>query len=119
MKANKISYCLILIVMLVLGTGFLANNQVYAMTDNIVIVLTCQDKTYSYNFNENLPKTSTFWNSKKLQKNNRLGNSVMRAETIEKIIKIGYTPMQAFPSHARWFGAMADIIIMQIFYGKK
>ena len=96
MKWYKLGYCVIIFILLVLGTGFLPNKLVYAMSDNIIITLTYQGKDYIYNFEENLPNINNFWESKKLQKNNRLSNLKLRADTIQKIIKIGYTPMKAF-----------------------
>ena len=96
MKRNNIVYYGVILILLVLSTGFLSNIQVNAHTENVVIILSYQGKDYKYNFDENLPKITNFWDSKKLQKNNRMANSNLRADTIERIIEIGYTPLQAF-----------------------
>lgn len=96
MERYKKYLIIILLCMLVMPTGFCTYNYVCAEEDNFVITLFYQDKTYIYDFNENLPKTSSFRDDRILQKNNRLSSIEKRAKKIEEIVKIGFSSIQAF-----------------------
>ena len=96
MQNYKFGYLIFVLCWLVLVTGFLANgNNAYAMYDNVIITLNYDGKSYVYNAQQNLPKVSNFRDSQKLQKHNRLGSSMERAEKIEEIMNIGFDCIDA------------------------
>ena len=114
MKGYKYGYFVILLILLVIFTGFCPYGGVYAKSENVIITLCYQGKEYIYNFEENLPEINTFVDSKKLQKNNRLASSNLRAELIENIINIGFSPLQAIDYMLFGFGEFYSNIKQEI-----
>ncbi len=71
------------------------STPVYATNDNVISMRFCyQDKVFTYN-TSHLDNINNFYLRSIAQKNGRLGSPQKRADLLERVLKLGFTPQEA------------------------